>query len=122
MKNLSAEHTLLALLPIILVLIAIVGALVIFPKNVDPRSRASEAKPTPTMVTIPTQPAPTVASLRPSVVKDEGGARGKPETVCTDLYNPVCGRDGQIYSNSCEANVKGVIVDYPGACKAKPAM
>lgn len=105
MKNLSAEHTLLALLPIILVLIAIVGALVIFPKNVDPRSRASEAKPTPTMVKISPSPTPTEV-LR------------KPETVCTDLYSPICGRDGKTYSNACEANLQGVIIASEGACKS----
>jgi len=104
MKNLSAEHTLLALLPIILVLIAIVGALIIFPKNVDPRSRASEVKPTPTMVKL-ASPTPSKA------VK-------KPETVCTDLYSPVCGRDGQTYDNACSANLRGVIVASQGACKS----
>lgn len=108
MKNLSAEHTLLALLPIILVLIAIVSALVIFPKNVDPRSRASEANPTPTMVKL-ASPTPSKPVRRP-------------ETVCTDLYKPVCGRDGKTYSTACEANLQGVIVASEGTCKAKPAM
>lgn len=112
MKNLSAEHTLLALLPIILVLIAIVGALVIFPKNVDPRSRASEAKAVPTIVKIP--------SLTPTVASAKGGKPTGPETVCTDLYSPVCGRDGKTYSNACEANLQGVIVASEGACKSSP--
>ena len=108
MSKLSTEHTFLALLPILLVLIAIVGAIVFFPQNTDNRSKASEPKPTPTIVTIPTQPAPTVAPAK----------GGKPVTQCTELYKPVCGRDGKTYSTACEANLQGVIVATEGICKS----
>jgi hypothetical protein len=105
MSKLSTEHTLLALLPILLVLIAVVGALVFFPQNTDNRSKASEPKSTPTMVKL-ASPTPVSKPVK------------KSETVCTDLYMPVCGRDGQTYGNSCEANLKGVIVASQGACKS----
>lgn len=39
----------------------------------------------------------------------------KPE-ACLDVWRPVCGCDGNTYSNSCYAALHGVSVDYADAC------
>ena len=36
---------------------------------------------------------------------------------CTHEYNPVCGMDGNTYSNICMANLEGVKIDYRGECE-----
>ena len=40
---------------------------------------------------------------------------GKPR-ACIMLWDPVCGKDGKTYSNSCFAKVAEAEIDYKGAC------
>jgi len=45
------------------------------------------------------------------------GTCGPMPQVCADLYDPVCGCDGQTYGNACSAAQAGVSVSAPGACE-----
>lgn len=36
--------------------------------------------------------------------------------VCAEIYEPVCGADGNTYSNACEASAQHVQVSYSGEC------
>jgi len=46
-----------------------------------------------------------------------GTCAEKPE-VCSDEYNPVCGCDGQTYSNACQAAASGTSVISESECQA----
>ena len=37
-------------------------------------------------------------------------------TVCSMIWNPVCGKDGRTYSNKCFVEIAKVEVDYSGKC------
>jgi len=43
--------------------------------------------------------------------------QNKEQRVCITLWDPVCGVNGKIYSNSCFAELAGVEIDYEGTCK-----
>lgn len=57
---------------------------------------------------------------------DQGCGRQQPGVcdvrpqACTRDLNPVCGCDGQTYSNACLAKANGVSVDRPGQCQVTP--
>lgn len=46
----------------------------------------------------------------------EGTCRSRPE-FCTSEWNPVCGCDGETYSNRCAAASEGYNVAYEGECR-----
>ena len=100
MKTLSTEETLLATIPILLIVIGLFAAMVLFPKNntnTDIRGRASE---------------PT-----PSVAINKIDKPASIEIVCSQLYSPVCGSDQVTYHNECEAQLEGVSIAHQGKCK-----
>ena len=102
MKDFSATDTLLTALPVILVLLALVGAIIFFPEGsiLDIRGRAAPVKPSPTIIAVPTT---TLTS----------------ETVCSDLYQPVCSTaDNTTYANDCEAGLANALPTALGECPA----
>jgi hypothetical protein len=109
-SSLTGQETLFAALPIVLVLITLIGALLFFSQsNLDLRSRANTPSPSPTTikkVITPTQiPTPTIEE------------KTLPQFVCSETYQPVCGKNGLTYASKCEAQIAGILIDYQGECR-----
>ncbi|MFW5852546.1 MAG: Kazal-type serine protease inhibitor domain-containing protein [Nanoarchaeota archaeon] len=50
---------------------------------------------------------------------DAGGVcveESEEQQFCTEQYDPVCGEDGETYSNECFADVANVSIAYDGEC------
>lgn len=45
-----------------------------------------------------------------------GTCRKRPD-LCPEIYLPVCGCNGETYSNSCHAAAAGFDVAHPGKCR-----
>ncbi|KAF8055477.1 PRP19 [Scenedesmus sp. PABB004] len=68
--------------------------------------------------------SPAPAAAQPTVAPSPKPATGPtvPVCMCSDVVQPVCGRDGVTYSNECVATCRaGVQVAAQGPCSAKPA-
>ena len=105
MKDSSASETLIMALPVLLVLLALVGAVIFFPQGslFDIRGKAAPKVIAPARVPLPAQTAPAV-----------GG-----ESVCPDLYKPVCStRTNITYASECEARKANALPIKSGICAA----
>jgi hypothetical protein len=51
---------------------------------------------------------------------DAPGTCAKAPEACIQLYNPVCGCDGQTYGSACSAAQQGVSVSHTGECEPPP--
>ncbi len=94
----------LTVLFVVIAVLLLVGVLLLTGGR---RKRVPQERPVPSV-------APSPVALSPS---PRAG-----EVVCTGEYDPVCGADGNTYSNRCVAEQQAkVIVAHEGECRTAPA-
>ncbi len=107
MNDRSASETLVMALPVLLVLLALIGAIIFFPQGsiLDIRGKAAPIIAIPTRIPVPTAIATPTTSYH------------APENVCPDLYKPVCNtKTGTTYGSQCEAKLAGALPVKVGKC------
>ncbi|MBA3899870.1 MAG: hypothetical protein H0X62_06610 [Bacteroidetes bacterium] len=59
----------------------------------------------------------TILSLFGACTRDKCKPRQKPDCVCIQIYDPVCGCDGKTYGNSCMAECNSIYEYTKGECQ-----
>ena len=107
MRNLSGEESLLAVLPIVLVVIGLTVGILYYSKvSGDTRSRASYPTTIIPSITLAPKPPSNNKAIQPT----------GPSIACSQLYSPICGTNGITYSNRCELDIAGTTVASVGEC------
>jgi len=74
---------------------------------------------TSTLKKVSTSTKETIIKIRDRIMEkiQQKNTQGTNTESCITLWDPVCGKNGKTYSNSCFATAANTEIDYAGACK-----